>query len=100
MSHLVAGNRALVVDQDKEGGFNEPNILRTWPAKGTVPVIGKIGVGSTVELLYGPFTDKLGAIWWVVRVLSDTFGNDGQQIGQVGWMAEYDPARPGVVNLV
>lgn len=99
MSHLKAGNRAQVVDQDAILGWNEPNILRRWPAKGEATKVGKVGVGSIVTLLYGPFTDERGAIWWAVRVESDTFSSDGRQIGQVGWMAETDPDRPGAVNL-
>lgn len=99
MSHLKAGNHATVVDQDPAGGWNEPNILRRWPAKGAATQIGKVGVGSTVQLLHGPFTDQRTAIWWAVRVESDTFGGDGRQTGQTGWMAEFDPDRPGVVNL-
>ena len=99
MSHLQTGNRATVVDQDKDGGWNEPNTLRRWPVKGAATKIAMVGVGSTVQLLYGPFTDQHGAIWWAVRVESDTFGGDGRQTGQTGWMAETDPDRPGVVNL-
>lgn len=99
MSHLRAGNRATVVDQDKEGGFREPNLLRKWPAK-TATEMGKVGVDSRVQLLYGPFTDERNGIWWAVRVLSDTWGVDGNQTGWEGWMAEYDPDRPNVVNLV
>lgn len=100
MSHLKAGNKAQVVDQDPTDTWNEPNILRRWPVKGTATKLGKVGVGSIVQLMYGPFTDQLKGIWWVVLVLSDTNGVDGIQTGWVGWMAETDPDRPGVVNLV
>lgn len=100
MSHLKAGKNAQVVDQDPTGGWNEPNMLRSWPVKSAATQLGKVGVGSTVQLLHGPFTDQRQAIWWAVRVLSDTAGADGNQTGQVGWMAEYDPDRPKVVNLM
>lgn len=104
MSHLKAGNRATVVDQDAVGGRNEPNILRHWPVKGVATQIGKVGVGSAVQLLHGPFTDQAGGRWWAVQVLTDNpvlnDPNDPNLVGYQGWMAEYDPARPNVVNLI